>query len=98
MIGRRSEMQISVQNISDLGDIKPALLTAAETGNLDLVRQLLECGASLEVTNVDSLTPLQIATNRGFHDIRKELMDHEQANLTELGMNIIFFSFCRNVY
>ena len=92
MIGRRSDVQISVQNLRDL-NTQPALLTAAETGNLELVRQLLECGASLEVTNVDRLTPLQIATNRGFSDIRQELMDHEQANRRASGMNITITTF-----
>ena len=76
MIMQNSETQISVQNLHEL-DTTPALLTAAETGNLVLVKQLLECGASLKVTNVDGLTPLKIATNRGFSEIQQELWDHK---------------------
>ena len=76
MIMQNSETQISVQNLHEL-DTTPALLTAAETGNLVLVKQLLECGASLKVTNVDGLTPLKIATNRGFSAIQQELLDHK---------------------
>ena len=70
----RTETQIIVQSSGDL-DTKPALLTAVETGNLEHVRQLLDCGASTEVCNVHGLNLLQIATKRGFSDIRQELLD-----------------------
>ena len=89
LIGR-TEAQISVKNICDL-DTKPALLTATETGNAGLVRQLVECGASLEVCNSDGLTPLQIATNRGLTEIRQILLDHRAK--TSTGINITTFMF-----
>ena len=52
------------------------LVFATELGNLALVRQLLENGASVNVFNKDRLTPLLIATQQGDSEICKELLDH----------------------
>ena len=46
---------MAVHNIEDV-DKRPALPMATVMGNVTLVRQLLECGASTEDRNVDGLT------------------------------------------
>ena len=53
IISTRAE--ITVHNIEDV-DKRPALPMATVMGNVTLVRQLLECGASTEDRNVDGLT------------------------------------------
>merc|ERR1719458_1663119 len=56
--------EITVHKVEDV-DKRPALLMATEMGNVTLVRQLLECGASTNDRNADNLTPLLIATEKG---------------------------------
>jgi len=56
--------RITVHNIEEV-DKLPALLVATEKGNLNLVRQLLECGANANDRNAHGFTPLVIATKKG---------------------------------
>ena len=74
MIGH-TEAQISIQNISDI-DAQPALVRATEEGNIALVKQLLECGASVDDRNEDGLNPVQIADDLGHNEIQQELRNY----------------------
>ena len=60
----RTQAELTVHNIEDV-DKRPALVRATESGNITLVRQLLECGANPELCDADGLAPLRIATNKG---------------------------------
>lgn len=52
---------------------EPVLCIAATKGDLEMVRLLLDCAASLEVVNKDDYTPLHIAAQKGFLEIVKIL-------------------------
>ena len=72
------------------------LVIATELGNLALVRQLLEKGASVNVCNKDRLTPLRIATQQGDGEICKELLDHG-SHLKEKGKARAFIPLVRRL-
>lgn len=52
-----------------------ALLTAAEIGNLEIVKLLVKYGAKLNERNFQDKTALHIAAERGDEDVVKELVD-----------------------
>ncbi|CAK4521085.1 unnamed protein product, partial [Aphanomyces euteiches] len=45
-------------------------------GNLEIVKELLAHGASIEAANADTDTPLHLAAWNGHFDIIKEFMAH----------------------
>ena len=70
---RSTQTEITVLNIEDV-DKRPALPMATEMGNVTLVRQLLECGASTEDRNVEGIPPLVIATEKEDDALVRELL------------------------
>jgi len=49
---------------------------ASDWGKLEVVRQLLEHGADVEVKDNDGETALQCATDEGYDEIMKLLREH----------------------
>ena len=70
---RSVQTEITVLNIEDV-DKRPALPMATENGNVTLVKQLLDCGASTSDRNADNLAPLVIATEKEDVALVKELL------------------------
>lgn len=52
------------------------LHVASDWGKLEVVRQLLEHGADVEVKDNDGETALQCATDEGYDEIMKLLREH----------------------
>jgi hypothetical protein len=62
-----------------------ALLSAAISGPIDKIRQLLASGADLEATDVNRMTPVMLAAQHGHADLVRVLID-AGANLHAVGM------------
>ena len=87
MVGH-TEAQISIQSVSDT-DAQPALVRATEEGNIALVRQLLECGASVDDRNEDGLNPIQIAQDLGHNEIQQELRNYGAKLYEEMDTDVL---------
>ena len=66
---------ITVLDINEV-DKCPALLSATENGNATLVRQLLECRASVKVDNAEGFLLVRMAAEKGNVDIVSRLLEH----------------------
>jgi len=58
----------------------PPMFTAAESGNLDLIRSLFADGHSVNMINMDLMTPLHVASHSGHA--------HCIQGLLQLGANV----------
>ena len=85
--------QVSLQDINYV-DSRPALMMASENGNVALVKQLLECGASAREAHGGGLTPLLVAARQGHREVCEALLD-SGANIEETdqtGNTAVFFA------
>ncbi|MFA7675224.1 MAG: ankyrin repeat domain-containing protein, partial [Endomicrobiia bacterium] len=58
-------------------DNVPRLLnTAVDINNIDIIRFLLEKGARLNTKDINGMTPLILASYKGYFDIAKLLLDN----------------------
>ena len=62
--------------VNDKDSYKQTLLfIAADTGRTDVVKMLLDRGASVNAVSATLLTPLHVAAGKGYFDIAKMLLD-----------------------
>lgn len=64
-------------NVDEVTPEGTALMGACYTGNITIVKQLLEAGASLEVKNGNGDTPLHFACMSGNSDLIRFLLDQK---------------------
>merc|ERR1712205_20212 len=63
---------------------RPQLLTLAETGDVDAMRELLVCGTDPNTIDKHGTTPLLLATRNGHSDCAQTLIQH-RADVNQVG-------------
>lgn len=59
-----------------LQDDQTALHISSRLGKVDIVQQLLHCGASANAATTSGYTPLHLAAREGHHDVAAMLLDN----------------------
>lgn len=59
-----------------LQDDQTALHISSRLGKVDIVQQLLQCGASANAATTSGYTPLHLAAREGHHDVAVMLLEN----------------------
>lgn len=72
---RGREEQRASKRCLPLQDDQTALHISSRLGKVDIVQQLLQCGASANAATTSGYTPLHLAAREGHHDVAVMLLE-----------------------
>lgn len=71
------------------GRLRWALEWAAIRGNLEAARRLVEAGASVQLKNVDGLTPIQLANNNNQNEVEQYLFEEATRQRSSSSLSLL---------
>ena len=80
-----------------LQDDQTPLHISSRLGKVDIVQQLLQCGASANAATTSGYTPLHLTAREGHHDVAAMLLEHgaSLASSTKVGFEEDLTQLCK---